>query len=204
MGSKRAVGSAVESFGAASAAIGPITAGMHRFLLTRGQFSMIDMIQHVLAEVGPASVSVWTWTIASYEVSAVESLIQDGRVRAASLVIDRSVDMRRPGPVRSWRERFGAGSVKICRNHAKIARVWTADRRVLIRGSMNLNFNPRFEQADVSEGCAGYDLVAGVEAALPVLEPGASNAEIDTASGLGRAFERSTLSMFHGLKTWAK
>ena len=41
---------AVESFGNAAEAIGPITHDMAVFCLTRGQWSMIDAVCHVLTE----------------------------------------------------------------------------------------------------------------------------------------------------------
>ena len=195
---------AVEALGSAATAIGPIEAGMSLFLLTRGQFSMLDMVLHVLEQLGPAEVSVWTWAIADYEVEAMAGLMARSEILGARLIVDRSAEQRSALTIEAWRQRFGVASVRVCKNHAKIARVWTPDRRVLLRGSMNLNFNPRFEQADLSEGDAAFDLVAQIEASLPVLPARCSNTEADTASGLGRAFEQSTLAMFAGLKPWAK
>ena len=62
---------AVESFGNAAEAIGPIEAGMSVFALTRGQYSMIDCLHHVVNELGPCHLSIWTWAIADYEVQAL-------------------------------------------------------------------------------------------------------------------------------------
>jgi hypothetical protein len=69
---------------------------------------------------------------------------------------------------------------------------------------MNLNFNPRFEQADITEGGSDFDLVEQIEDELPILPARSSNAEAMTASGLSRAYERSTLEMFGGLRTWQR
>lgn len=195
---------AVEAFGSAAEAIGPIDPGLRLFLVTRGQFSMLDMVLHVLAELGPASVSVWTWAIADYEVEAMEGLMAREAITAGRLIVDRSAEQRSASTIARWRSRFGAESVRVCKNHAKIARVWTAERRVLLRGSMNLNFNPRFEQADLTEGGDDFTLIEGMEAELPVLPALCSNAEAEAASGLGRAFEAETLRMFAGVKVWAK
>lgn len=193
---------AVEAFGHAADAIGPIEAGLSVFLLTRGQFSMLDMLQHVIQQIGPSSVSIWTWAIADYEVEAMAALMASSAIVSARLIVDRSAEQRSAPTIAAWRSRFGVEAVRVCKNHAKIARVWTAERRVLLRGSMNLNFNPRFEQADVTEGGADFDLVESVEDSLPVLPVLASNVEADTASGLGKAFESSTLAMFSGTKAW--
>lgn len=195
---------AVESLGSAAAAIGPIDPDMRLFLVTRGQFSMLDMIKHVIESVGPASVSVWTWAIADYEVEAMAGLIASDAITSARLIVDRSAEQRSTATIAAWRDRFGVEAVRVCKNHAKIARVWTADRRVLLRGSMNLNFNPRFEQADITEGGADFDLVEALEAELPVLPAMCANLEADAASGLGRAFESAQLRMFDGVRPWAK
>ena len=194
----------IESFKNAELTIGKIEKGARIFAITRGQFSMIDCIQHALAEAGPAHISVWTWKIASYEVSAIDTLIQSGQILSATLIIDRSAEKNDFGIMKDWRAKFGPDSVRVVRNHAKIARIWNDEKRILLRGSMNLNFNPRFEQLDVSEGGADFDLVEEIENALPILKPNATNAQIDAASQLGLAFDTSTLEQFHGVKTWAK
>ena len=67
-------------------------------------------------------------------------------ITSGRLVIDASADRRNASIIEQWRQRFGDEAVRICKNHAKIARLWNDRFRLLLRGSMNLNFNPRFEQ----------------------------------------------------------
>jgi len=198
---------AVESFGSASEAIGPIEPEMSVFAITRGQFSMIDAILHVLDQVGRAHVSAWTWVIADYEVDSLHSLMVRDQVIDGRLIIDITAsrpNMKRQPVVQSWRDKFGERSVLTCKNHAKIARVWNDRFRVLLRGSLNLNFNPRFENLDVTEGGEDFDLVERIENELPVLPRRHTNAQADAASSLGRAFEASQLQMFAGIKPWAR
>lgn len=194
----------VESFRSAADTIGPIQPGMSLFAVTRGQFSMLDMILHCIDQIGMADISIWTWTIADYEVEAMNGLIARQQIRGARLVIDASADRRNSAMIDHWRSRFGPDSVKICKNHAKIARVHNAQYRLLLRGSMNLNFNPRFEQLDITEGGADFDLVTRIEDELPLLPRKYSNRDAESATGVNRAFEQSTLQMFSGIKTWAK
>lgn len=193
---------AAESFGAASEAIGPIDPGLSVFCVTRGQFSMIDCIHHVVNELGPCNLSVWTWAIADYEVQAVGGLMERGDVLGAGLIVDFSAGRRNADLLDAWRDRFGLESVRVVKNHAKLARVWTSERRVLLRGSFNLNYNPRFEQLDVTEGGPDFDLVERIEAAIPILPREHSHAEAAAASQLGAAFDATTLDMFSGLKVW--
>ena len=194
----------VESFESAAATIGPIEPGMSLFAITRGQFSVIDAIFHCLKETGPAVISVWTWTIADYEVEAMAGLMARSEITSGRLLIDVSDDRRNGSIIEQCRRRFGDEAVKICTSHAKIARVWTDRLRLLLCGSMNLNWNPRFEQLDITKGGEDFDLVERIENDLPVLGRKWSNAQAEAASGVSKAFETGQLAMFRGLKTWAK
>ena len=69
---------------------------------------------------------------------------------------------------------------------------------------MNLNFNPRFEQFDLTEGGADYDLVKQIESELPILRDNATGADVYKASRVAEAFEPEQLNFFTGIKVWAK
>lgn len=196
---------AVESFGNAADAIGPITPGMSLFAITRGQWSMIDAILHCLTEVGRSRISLWTWTIASYEVEVLNRLKIDDRLAGGRLVIDYGARNKNAEIIADWQRRFGSDSVRYVLNHAKIARI-ESERglRLLLRGSLNLNFNPRFEQFDITEGGEDHDLVRSIEEELPVLADDCPGAEVYKASKVSDAFEQQQLSLFSGIKTWAK
>jgi len=200
--SRRAV--AVESFKTAADCIGPVTPGMSLFAVTRGQFSMLDAVLHVLAELGPSRISLWTWTIADYEIQAFNGLMRDGRITGGTLVIDHGSKTKNLPLITAWKAQFGPRSVRYVVNHAKIATVEGSGRRVLLRGSMNLNFNPRFEQLDVTEGGPDFDLVKQIESELDDLEDDATGAAVFKSSRVGEAFEPEQLALFKGIKTWAK
>jgi hypothetical protein len=178
---------------------------MSLFAVTRGQFSMIDAILHTLDQVGPAKVSAWTWTIADYEVQCFERLLMDARITAGLLVIDHGARGKNLPLLQQWADTFGPGSIRLVVNHAKIATVEAEDgRRVLLRGSMNLNRNPRFEQLDVTEGGPDFELVRKIEAELEVLPMTASGHEVCVNTRILNAFEPQSLQLFKGLRVWAK
>jgi len=179
---------AEETFGTAQEALGTIEHGEHVFLITRGQFSMLDMIEVVIRQIGECNISVWTWAIADYEVQAMDALALNRKLLSARLIVDRSAERRSVETIDMWRERFGSDSVRVCKNHAKIARIWNAEWSILIRGSMNLNFNPRFEQADITEGGEDFTLVQKIETELPVLKRLCGNPEAVASSKLKLAF----------------
>lgn len=179
---------------------------MSLFAITRGQFSMIDAVLHVLDQVGPAKLSVWTWAIAEYEVESLERLMADKRLTSARLIIDYSAKVRNAHIITKWKSLFGASSVLYVMNHAKLATVESEDKRVLLRGSMNLNFNPRFEQLDITEGGPDFDLVREIEAELPVMpDPEETSwSKAASISGTNDAFSPHQLEIFRTPKTWAK
>jgi hypothetical protein len=198
---------AKNSFKTAADCIGRVERGMSLFAVTRGQFSMIDAVLHVLDEVGTASLSIWTWAIANYEVESLDRLMRDERLTGARLVIDYSARKRNADIIGKWQSVFGIDSVVYVVNHAKIATVEAADgRRVLLRGSMNLNFNPRFEQLDVTEGGPDYDLVRELELELPVMpDPGSTSwSQCAEISGVQEAFTPDQLTIFKVGKIWSK
>ena len=195
---------AVESFKTAADCIGIIEPGAALFAITRGQFSMIDAALACLDQSGPADISIWTWTIAKYEIECMERLRLDNRVKSATLIIDGGARNKNAGLIRQWKSTFGESSVRYVVNHSKIVTIKSDKFKLLLRGSMNLNFNPRFEQFDLTEGGEDYDLVKQIESELPILGDKANGAEIFKASKVAEAFDQEQLDMFAGLKVWAK
>ncbi|WP_165250180.1 hypothetical protein [Paludisphaera soli] len=193
-----------ESFRSAAETIGPITKGMHVFSLTRGQFSLLDCILHTLEQIGPAHLSVWAFAVSDYDVGAIRGLMAQSELLSGRLMVDSAIEKRSYVAVEQWRERFGDDGVRVCRNHAKMSRVWNDDFRVLIRGSFNLNYNPRFEQFDLTEGGPEFDLVGAVEDSMPALSRAYTHAEVEAVSQTSQSYEFRTLEMFQGVKAFGE
>jgi len=211
----------VESFKSAAECIGDIERNMSVFAITRGQFSMIDAIQHCLAQMGPSALSLWTWCIADYEIETFESLLASRSITSATLVIDRAGEQQvsktrtfrssedkasRQGQLLTrWRDKFGPESIKVVLNHAKIATLNNGTHKVVVRGSMNLNHNPRFEQLDVTEGTGQFDLIRSIETSLPDLPAHYTQHQLQSATGAHVLFTADQLKPFQGqLKIWTK
>lgn len=195
---------AVESFKNASDFLGDVVPGMALFGVTRGQFSMVDLVLATLDQIGPAKLTLWTWTVAEYEIATLERLRTDQRLTGGLLVIDGGARHKNASLIRQWKGTFGPESVRYVLNHAKIATLENDLYRVLLRGSCNLNFNPRFEQVDVTEGGLDFDLVHDIELGLPVLDDDAPGEAVYAASRVSNAFDSSQLKLFGSLKPWAK
>jgi hypothetical protein len=193
-----------ESFKTASECIGIIKKNSGIFAVTRGQFSMIDAILACLDQTGPAKVSVWTWTVAEYEVEVLTRMMRDDRIIDGRMVIDHGARNKNSAIIRQWKDSFGENSVRYVVNHSKIATIENDEWKILLRGSMNLNYNPRFEQFDLTEGGADFDLVKEIENELPILTDAASGKQAYSATKLDQAFTQETLNLFDGGKVWSK
>ena len=148
----------------AADALKPFGRGGHVFGLTKGQYSMIDVIATLLDRTGPARVSVWTWAIADYEVEAIGAFLADRRITEFRMVMDFSGARRHAELLGALQDRFGEDCLRVTKTHAKIATIATDDGwKVVARGSMNLNANPRFEQFDVTDCEMVYRVMREVE-----------------------------------------
>lgn len=120
-------------------------------IATGGQFSIIDAIEAVLEFAGPADVTLATWTAAQFDLTQIENQLIYGKIRSFRMIVDRSFVNRQPAFMARIVERFGAGSVRATRTHAKFAVVTNSEWAVTLRTSMNLNFCSRLEYLQVAE-----------------------------------------------------
>src|SRR4051812_35281759 len=80
----------------AAGAIGPITEGCEIFGLSKGQFSLVDIMRHCLETTGPADVLVSTWTAANADLGFAYELLRNGSIRSMRFVVDFSFPTRQP------------------------------------------------------------------------------------------------------------
>jgi len=138
--------------------IGPITKGIDVFGLTKGDFSMIDILRHIASEIGPCRIDVGTWTAAAADIRQAETMLTDRNITSMRWLVDRSFPQRQATYYSSLLQRFGQGSVRLARFHAKFLLLENDNFSVAVRTSMNLNENKRIECYEISEGSpiSGY------------------------------------------------
>jgi hypothetical protein len=117
--------------------------------LTRGQFSLTDLLMAVLDKTGPADLSISTWTAASASVQTMLELLQTGQITGCRWLVDTTFVRRVPQLVAEIRKQFGDDAIRVTRTHAKFATVTNERWQVAIRSSMNLNQNPRLESYEL-------------------------------------------------------
>lgn len=155
----------------AAEAIGEIAPGCEIFGLSKGQFSLVDIIRHCLAATGPADVTISTWTAANADLGFAYDLMRDGAIKTIKLIVDFSFPTRQPEYCAAMRERFGDDCIRVTKTHAKFVLIRNAEWSIVIRSSMNLNENRRLESFEVSDCPPMADWCEEVIAALFDAQP---------------------------------
>ena len=119
--------------------------GMELFGLTKGQFSLSDLLQAVLDKTGPAALAISTWTAAHADVERMMQLLESGKIVSCRWLVDQTFTRRAPALAAEIRRKFGDDAMRVTRTHAKFATITNQIWQVAIRSSMNLNQNPRLE-----------------------------------------------------------
>lgn len=140
--------------------IGTLERGGRIVGLTKGQFSLLDLIRAVLAQTGPADVRLSTWSIGIRDAETAAWLLRGEDIRSLQLLVDRSFPGRQPQYAGRVVALFGADALVVTRVHAKVALIAAGDWKIAISSSMNLNRNPRFEQFDLVDSAEVHGFYA--------------------------------------------
>ena len=128
--------------------------------MTKGQFSMIDLIRAVIRRTGAAHLRISTWTAGVRDTKNAAFMVEKGDLLSFQLLCDASFLNRHPAYCAAINELFGKDSIRCTKTHAKIALIENDDWAISIRASMNLNRNPRYEQFDIDDNRDIYNFFA--------------------------------------------
>jgi hypothetical protein len=135
----------------ATAMIGQLQKGCRVVGITKGQFSLLDLIRACIVSTGPVNMVLSTWTAGIRDAENAGWMLEKGDLLSVELLVDRSFKNNRPKYCRRIQQIFGQDSILVSRTHAKFALLYNDDWSLVIRSSMNLNRNPRFEQFDIDD-----------------------------------------------------
>ena len=135
----------------AADAVGPVTHGAEIYGVSKGQFSLIELIEYLLQVSGPAHLVISTWTAAGADLAHARTLVDNGAILSARWLVDYSFPNRQPGYCQILRERFGDESIRTTANHAKFVLIHNDEWHLVLRTSMNLNLNRRLESYEISD-----------------------------------------------------
>jgi hypothetical protein len=136
--------------GNAREAIGRIESDTDLFILTFGQFSLIDALMVILEQTGRADVVLSTWTAAHAHLDRVCNLISQADISSLRMIVDTSFFSRQPKYFKHMIDLFGNDSIRTIRTHAKFMVIKNNKWSIVVRTSMNLNENPRLENIEIS------------------------------------------------------
>jgi hypothetical protein len=134
----------------AAECLGPLEPGCRVTGVTAGQFSAIDALEHMVDQLGPASVRVSTWTTGIYDVERARAIHVAGRITDIRMLLDRGTFEKSPKYAGPLIEVLGVDAFRCLSVHAKVIIVdGGPGRSAVFRTSMNLNKNLRTEQFDI-------------------------------------------------------
>jgi hypothetical protein len=158
-------------------AVGPIIKGIECYGISKGQFSLIDLITYCLEATGPADVIISTWTAAGADLKFAYKLMTAGQIRSLRFLVDFSFPSRQPAYCAALRETFGDDCIRISKNHCKFVTIRSNAWDLVIRTSMNLNENRRLESFEISDDANMADFLEEVIAELFATQPAAGQFE---------------------------
>lgn len=141
----------LSQLGTAEATIGTIAKGETTFILTFGQMALMDALLVILAQSGPASVDVSTWTISDSDIAQLSELVSEGKITNLRMIVDCSFPARQPIFERMLRDEIGDDAIRVIKTHAKFIVVRGPKLDVVVHASMNMNRNPRLENMEICE-----------------------------------------------------
>ena len=125
--------------------------------LTRGQFSLINLIHSILLKVGKSDVIVTTWSAGIKDANNVKWLCDTDLIKSFCLITDHSYTTRQQKYAVQLSKLFGLDNIRTSEIHAKFTLIKSDDLFITIRTSMNLNANRTCESFEIDESFQIYD-----------------------------------------------
>jgi hypothetical protein len=120
----------------------------YHYATLKGQWSLHDLIAHLLALIGPAKVYLTTWTITEAPARALFSLYEGGYIEELHCLFDHRIKDGNPKPLQLLRSFMNSEKMGKC--HAKTVSLVNEAWGVSVFGSANLSKNPRIERGAIS------------------------------------------------------
>lgn len=120
--------------------------------LTRGNFSLIDLIYSTLKKTGAANVVCVTWSAGIKDIHNVKWMIDSSLIKKFTLITDHSYKTRQRKYAASIEDVFGIENIRTSEIHAKFTLIENESFKITIRTSMNLNANKTCESFEIDEG----------------------------------------------------
>lgn len=124
--------------------------------LTRGQFSLIDLIYSILQNIGRSDVICATWSAGIKDANTVKWMVDSNLINSFLLVTDHSYVTRQSKYAVQLTELFGKENIRTSELHAKFVLIKNEQYKICIRTSMNLNANRTCESFEIDDDYSIY------------------------------------------------
>jgi len=128
--------------------IGNVSMGETIHYASIGEWSMHDLLFHLLEQTGPADVFISTWSVSENAVRQIIAKILDGSIRKLAAIFDWRVKMRRPEAFEM--AKFNISDIRLTTCHAKVTVIENEKWSIAVVGSANYTNNPRIEAGVIS------------------------------------------------------
>ncbi|MCK6649177.1 MAG: hypothetical protein L6Q66_05950 [Bacteroidia bacterium] len=128
--------------------IGETSPGSFIEFCTAGEFSLHQLIQHLLTETGPADIYLSTWTLKEEPARVLYALKKAGLIKTLNCVFDyriRTLDAKHFDFVQKILDSYTLTKV-----HAKVVSIIGENRSLAVSCSANMSNNPRIEAGVIS------------------------------------------------------
>lgn len=129
--------------------------------LTRGQFSLIDLIYSILQHIGASDVICATWSAGIKDANTVKWMVDSNLIKSFLLVTDHSYVTRQSKYALQLTELFGKENNRTSELHAKFCLISNEKFKIVIRTSMNLNANRTCESFEIDDSQEIFDFYKG-------------------------------------------
>lgn len=143
----------------ADRAVAGLTHDNEIYGFSKGQFSMLQLLEAILKTTGPVHFVLSTWTAARHEIQRLADLGSAGQLLSTKWLVDFTFSRRDPEAANQIRLAFGVDAIRVSQSHAKFALFANDQWRLVLRTSMNLNMNPRFEDFTIAHDPPLYDFL---------------------------------------------
>lgn len=130
----------------------------HIQLITVGQWSLHEMIAHLLHLTGPADCWITSWGISAKPIQSVLEHVRQNRIRQMKMLFDHRVRLQCPQAFQLLLQLTKESKVQVSltKIHAKVIVLKNDQHQVSVFTSANLTMNPRIES---------YELTSSLETA---------------------------------------
>ena len=139
------------NFAGAKDYIGDLEKNTEIFGITKGQFSIIDIVEYVLDFTGKANVMIATWTAGGADIKRAFEFLKSDKIKNIKFIVDAGFKTRQPQYCEELIENFGHDSIRFYPLHSKFVVIQNEKYNFVIRTSMNLNKNSRMENFEITE-----------------------------------------------------